>query len=41
VGLRFYSFLFQQSLVELRFDVAWRTDEADPPEFIFNLAPIF
>jgi hypothetical protein len=41
VGLRFYSFLFQQSLVELRFDVAWRTDVADPPEFIFNLAPIF
>ncbi|HVM32084.1 MAG TPA: BamA/TamA family outer membrane protein, partial [bacterium] len=40
-GIRFYSFLFQQSLVELRFDVAWRTDEAAPPEFIFNLAPIF
>ncbi len=40
-GIRFYSFLFQQSLVELRFDVAWRTDENVPPEFIFNLAPIF
>jgi WD40 repeat protein len=40
-GIRFYSFLFQQSLIELRFDVAWRTDRNAPPEFIFNLAPIF
>jgi outer membrane protein assembly factor BamA len=40
-GIRFYSFLFQQSLIELRFDVAWRTDRNAPPEFNFNLAPIF
>jgi hypothetical protein len=28
-------------LIELRFDVAWRTDRNAPPEFNFNLAPIF
>jgi outer membrane protein assembly factor BamA len=42
VGLRFYNFVFQRALVQLRFDVAWRTDAGQhDPTFHFNLAPMF
>jgi hypothetical protein len=40
-GIRFYAFLYQRALVMLRFDVAWRLDQAAPPTFNFNLTPIF
>lgn len=40
-GLRLYNFLFQRALVQLRFDLAWRTDRSGPPVFHFNLAPLF
>jgi len=41
-GIRFYNFMFQRSLVQLRFDVAWRTDPGHhPPDFTFNLVPSF
>jgi hemolysin activation/secretion protein len=40
-GIRFYAFLFERSLVLLRFDVAWRNDQNLPPTFHFNLAPMF
>jgi len=40
-GIRFYNFAFQRALVMLRFDVAWRLDQAGPPSFHFNLTPMF
>lgn len=40
-GIRFYTFVYQRALVMFRFDVAWRLDQAGPPTFNFNLAPIF
>ncbi len=40
-GLRLYNFLFQRALVQLRFDLAWRTDRYAPPVFHFNLMPLF
>lgn len=40
-GLRLYNFVFQRALVQLRFDVAWRTDRSESAVFHFNLAPIF
>jgi|GEM_PF-4971473 len=40
-GIRFYNFVYQRALVMLRFDVAWRLDQAGPPSFHFNLTPMF
>jgi outer membrane protein assembly factor BamA len=40
-GIRFYTFFDQRALVMLRFDVAWPLTQSGPPEFDFNLAPMF
>ncbi len=40
-GIRFYTFFDQRALVMFRFDVAWALTQSSPPEFDFNLAPMF
>lgn len=40
-GLRIYQLVYQRALMQLRLDVAWRTDRSAPPFYHFNLVPIF